>query len=202
MWPRRCAKRLPKGVEVAAVTGLLPPDEREERVLELGQAAQHVLVCTDCLSEGINLQEHFDAVLHYDLSWNPTRHEQREGRVDRYGQPSPTMRVITYYGVDNQIDGIVLDVLMRKHRTIRNSLGISVPVPVDTDQVVEAIFEGLAAAREIQRRAAIAAGARRVSAPAEGRPQSAAGMRRRSARNARGRCSRRRRSRSRRWRAN
>ena len=49
---------------------------------------RRVLVATDCLSEGINLQEHFDAVVHYDLSWNPTRHEQREGRVDRYGQPS------------------------------------------------------------------------------------------------------------------
>ena len=52
-----------------------------------------MLVCTDCLTEGINLQEHFDAVVHYDLAWNPTRHEQREGRVDRYGQPSPTVRV-------------------------------------------------------------------------------------------------------------
>jgi superfamily II DNA or RNA helicase/predicted transcriptional regulator len=136
-------KALPKGVEVAAVTGLLPPEEREARVLELGQAGQHVLVATDCLSEGVNLQDHFNAVLHYDLSWNPTRHEQREGRVDRYGQPSPTIRAITYYGVDNQIDGIVLDVLIRKHRAIRNSLGISVPVPIDTDQVIEAIFEGL-----------------------------------------------------------
>ena len=48
--------------------------------------AQRVLVATDCLCEGINLQEHFDAVVHYDLAWNPTRHEQREGRVDRFGQ--------------------------------------------------------------------------------------------------------------------
>ena len=55
----------------------------------------------------------------------PTRHEQREGRVDRYGQPSRTVRVLTFYGIDNQIDGIVLDVLIRKHKTIRNSLGIS-----------------------------------------------------------------------------
>jgi SNF2 family DNA or RNA helicase len=47
-----------------------------------------VLVATDCLSEGINLQDYFDAVVHYDLSWNPTRHEQREGRVDRFGQTS------------------------------------------------------------------------------------------------------------------
>lgn len=136
-------KFLPKGVEIASVTGLLPPDERENRVLQLSQADKRVLVCTDCLSEGINLQEGFDAVLHYDLSWNPTRHEQREGRVDRYGQKKKAVRVITYYGVDNQIDGIVLDVLLRKHKTIRTSLGISVPVPVDTDQVIEAIFEGL-----------------------------------------------------------
>ena len=51
--------------------------------------------------------------------------------------------MLTFYGIDNQIDGIVLDVLIRKHKTIRSSLGISVPVPVDTNQVVEAIFEGL-----------------------------------------------------------
>jgi superfamily II DNA or RNA helicase len=135
--------RLPKSVQVDAITGLLPPVERENRIAQLAGYPQRVLVCTDCLSEGINLQEHFDAVVHYDLSWNPTRHEQREGRVDRYGQPRKQVRVVTYYGTDNQIDGIVLDVLIRKHRAIRSSLGISVPVPVGTDQVIEAIFEGL-----------------------------------------------------------
>jgi superfamily II DNA or RNA helicase len=132
-----------RGVEVVAVTGTLPPDEREARVLAMADAEKRVLVCTDCLSEGVNLQELFDAVLHYDLSWNPTRHEQREGRVDRFNQPKPEVRVVTYYGTDNQIDGIVLDVLLRKHREIRRKLGVSVPVPVDTDRVVEAIFEGL-----------------------------------------------------------
>jgi superfamily II DNA/RNA helicase len=101
---------LPKSIEVAAVTGTLPPVERESRIEQLSQAPQHLLVCTDCLSEGINLQNHFDAVMHYDLSWNPTRHEQREGRVDRYGQERKRVRVLTYYGIDNQIDGIVLDV--------------------------------------------------------------------------------------------
>ena len=135
--------KLPSDVNVVAVTGTLPPSDREARVFELSQSSRRVLVCTDCLSEGINLQDHFNAVLHYDLSWNPTRHEQREGRVDRYGQPSDKVRVVTYYGVDNRIDGIVLDVLIRKHRTIRNSLGVSVPVPIDTEQVIEAIFEGL-----------------------------------------------------------
>jgi hypothetical protein len=34
------------------------------------------------------VQQLFDTVVHYDLSWNPTRHQQREGRVDRFGQPT------------------------------------------------------------------------------------------------------------------
>lgn len=132
-----------KDIQVADITGLLPPEERKKRIEELGKASKRVLVCTDCLSEGINLQEHFNAVFHYDLSWSPTRHEQREGRVDRFGQSSQKVRVLTYYSIDNQIDGIVLDVLIRKHKKIRNSLGISVPVPVDVNAVTEAIFEGL-----------------------------------------------------------
>ncbi len=132
-----------KGVEVASVTGLLPPAERELRVQMLGQAGKRVLVCTDCLSEGINLQHLFNAVIHYDLSWNPTRHEQREGRADRYGQPSPKVRALTYYGIDNRIDGVVLNVLLRKHKAIRTSLGISVPLPTDSEQVIHAVFEGM-----------------------------------------------------------
>ncbi len=129
--------------QIVSVTGTLTPTDRENRVTELAKAPRRVLVCTDCLSEGVNLQDHFDSVVHYDLSWNPTRHEQRAGRVDRYGQPADTVRVLTYYGTDNQIDGIVLNVLIRKHNSIRNSLGISVPVPSDTNTVLQAIFEGL-----------------------------------------------------------
>jgi superfamily II DNA or RNA helicase len=132
-----------KGVEVAAITGLLPPKERENRIRALGEHQRRILVCTDCLSEGINLQDHFDAVLHYDLSWNPTRHEQREGRIDRFGQPKPKIRVLTFFGVDNKVDGVVLDVLLRKHKKIKSDLGISVAVPGNSEEVVKALFEGM-----------------------------------------------------------
>lgn len=133
---------LPKKVTVDVVTGTLPPEEREDRVAELGRAdSPRILVATDCLSEGVNLQDHFDAVVHYDLSWNPTRHEQREGRVDRYGQPSPVVRTVTYWGKNNGIDEYVLDVLIRKHRLIREALGISVPVPGDADEFIEAVLK-------------------------------------------------------------
>lgn len=135
---------LGKKATVAAVVGYLPPSEREARVEQLGQSdGPRVLVATDCMSEGINLQHHFDAVVHYDLSWNPTRHEQREGRVDRFGQRRGTVRTVTYWGTDNQIDGIVLDVLLRKHAAIRRDTGISVPVPGDTNKIVEAVMEGV-----------------------------------------------------------
>jgi len=130
-------------VEVAAVTGTLPPKEREDRIAELGEHPKRVLVCTDCLSEGVNLQTLFDAVIHYDLSWNPTRHEQREGRVDRFGQVKDKVRVLTYFGVDNQIDGVVLDVLLRKHKKIKSDLGISVAVPGSSEDVIKALFEGM-----------------------------------------------------------
>lgn len=134
---------LPKDVVIAAVTGHLPPEERELRVEALGEAKRRVLVCTDCLSEGINLQHLFDAVFHYDLSWNPTRHEQREGRVDRFGQERPVVRALTYYGRDNPVDGVVLKVLLRKHQSIHRQLGITVPVPMDTNAVMEAVMESL-----------------------------------------------------------
>lgn len=132
-----------KKVEVISVTGNIPPAEREKRISELPTDRPRVLVCTDCLSEGINLQQYFNAVIHYDLAWNPTRHEQREGRVDRFLQPSKKVRVVTYYGIDNQIDGIVLDILINKHKKIRKATGVCVPVPTRTDDLIEAVFEGL-----------------------------------------------------------
>lgn len=136
-------KRLPSDVAVDSVTGALPPGDREYRIAELGKSERRVLVATDCLSEGIDLQEHFDAVFHYDLCWNPTRHEQREGRVDRFGQSRSKVRVLTYYGRDNQIDGLVLDVIIKKHKIIHSKLGYIVPVPAETNSVVEALYQGL-----------------------------------------------------------
>ncbi|MDX2599640.1 DEAD/DEAH box helicase [Streptomyces caniscabiei] len=148
--------KLGRKTKIAAVTGTLSPQQRLERIEQLaaesaeaGEAAgdpavRRVLIATDCLSEGVNLQHHFDAVVHYDLAWNPTRHDQREGRVDRYGQKRDQVRVITMYGEDNGIDGKVLEVLFKKHRQIKKDLGISVSVPDETASgVTDAVVEWL-----------------------------------------------------------
>lgn len=132
-----------KNVTVGVVTGELASSERKERVDVLGEAEQRILVATDCLSEGVNLQEHFDAVVHYDLSWNPTRHEQREGRVDRFGQKSSVVRATLLYGANNPVDGAVLEVILRKADKIRQELGVLVPLPDDGHTLSQALMKAV-----------------------------------------------------------
>jgi hypothetical protein len=131
-------------VQVVCVTGRMGDDEREAKIEEIEADRPRVLVATDCLSEGVNLQEKFTAVVHYDLPWNPNRLEQREGRVDRYGQP-PDRRVkaIRFFGRDNPVDGVVIDVLLDKAREIHRTLGTHVPVPEESESVIQAVLEAL-----------------------------------------------------------
>ncbi|WP_456450116.1 helicase-related protein [Hydrogenimonas sp.] len=133
------AKKFKKAT-VDTVTGELTPFERQERVEELGRSETPILVATDCLSEGINLQDYFTAVIHYDLSWNPTRHEQREGRVDRFGQRAKEVRAVMLYGRDNPVDGAVLEVILRKARSIQRELGVMVPMPDDEERITQALM--------------------------------------------------------------
>ena len=137
------ARYSPRGFDVRAVTGEIASADRELLVDELAQSEQRILVATDCLSEGINLQHGFDAVVHYDMVWNPTRHEQREGRVDRYGQPRPEVRCVLLYSHENPVDGLVLNVIVRKAREIHKELGVTVPIPADDARVNAAILQAV-----------------------------------------------------------
>jgi superfamily II DNA or RNA helicase len=130
-------------LDLQIITSEDPDEVRKQRIEEMGKSPLRVLVATDCLSEGINLQAHFTSVLHYDLPWNPNRLEQREGRVDRFGQRAPEVKACLLYGADNPIDGIVLDVLLRKVREIKRSTGINVPFPEDSQSIIDTITQAL-----------------------------------------------------------
>jgi superfamily II DNA or RNA helicase len=130
-------------VQVTALSGRLGDEERRMKIAEIDPARPRVLVATDCLSEGINLQEKFTAVIHYDLPWNPNRLEQREGRVDRYGQPVSQVVAVRFYGRDNPVDGAVIDVLLDKARKIHKRLGTYVPVPQQSETVLQAVLNAL-----------------------------------------------------------
>ncbi|MEM7397303.1 MAG: DEAD/DEAH box helicase [Pseudomonadota bacterium] len=145
---------------VEAVTGELTPDERRDRVAEMASEdsqkdSQRILVATDCLSEGINLQQLFDTVVHYDLSWNPTRHQQREGRVDRFGQPTELVRSIMMFSPDSAIDGAVLDVILRKAEEIRKATGVTVPLPEERGAVTDALMASMMLRRGGQQQLAL-----------------------------------------------
>ena len=125
------------------VTSEDPDDLRRQHIAEMAGDKPRVLIATDCLSEGINLQDLFTGVLHYDLPWNPNRLEQREGRVDRFGQKAAEVKACLVYGADNPIDGIVLDVLLRKVREIKRATGINVPFPEDSQSIIDTITQAL-----------------------------------------------------------
>lgn len=136
-------KQFPEAT-IESVTGELTPQERRLTVDEMGEAEDgnpRILVATDCLSEGINLQHLFTAVMHYDLAWNPTRHEQREGRVDRFGQQASEVRCTMLYGQDNPVDGFVLNVILRKGEAIQKELGVLVPMPEDDTRINQALVK-------------------------------------------------------------
>ncbi|UXC93764.1 helicase-related protein (plasmid) [Sphingobium sp. RSMS] len=129
--------------EVEIVTGRLTPEERRGRVEAMVDHPNRILVATDCLSEGINLQSLFNAVIHYDLNWNPTRHQQRDGRVDRFGQPEDTVWSVMMFGSNSIIDGAVIKVITEKMKRIQQATGVIVPVPEDSASVSNALMQAM-----------------------------------------------------------
>lgn len=129
--------------KVEVVTGRLTPEERRLRVEALEDYPDRILVATDCLSEGINLQRLFNAVVHYDLNWNPTRHQQRDGRVDRFGQQATEVWSVMMFGENSIIDGAVIKVIKEKMERIQKETGVVVPVPEDSASVSNALMQAM-----------------------------------------------------------
>ncbi len=136
-------EQLPKSVEVQTITSELADEQRKERIdaMKVKKDQRKVLVATDCLSEGINLQDQFNAVLHYDLPWNPNRLEQREGRVDRFGQEAEIVKTYLLWGEDNPIDQIVLKVIIKKVREIQQAIGVSISLGDDNKSIMDTVLK-------------------------------------------------------------
>jgi superfamily II DNA or RNA helicase len=106
--------------------GPTPPDKREaiKRAFNLPPQEHplRILIATDAAREGINLQAHCHNLFHFDVPWNPSRLEQRNGRIDRKLQPSPTV-YCHYFVYEQRPEDRVLRALVRKTETIRTELG-------------------------------------------------------------------------------
>lgn len=85
------------GERIADIHGGMDSVERERTKAEFqadpSRSPVRILVATDAASEGIDLQRRCWRMLHWEIPWNPSRLEQRNGRVDRHGQPHPFVEI-------------------------------------------------------------------------------------------------------------
>lgn len=106
--------------------GPTPPAEREEiKRAFTADPRKHpvrILIATDAAREGLNLQSQCHHLFHFDVPWNPSRMEQRNGRIDRKLQPRPEV-FCHYFFYHQRPEDRVLKVLVRKTETIKKELG-------------------------------------------------------------------------------
>ena len=107
------------GWRVVELHGGMDEEERKRAEREFKEEGE-VLVATDAASEGLNLQV-ANILINFDLPWNPSRLDQRIGRVHRYGQRKPVF--VYNFLVKDTIDGKIYEVLLRKIDDVRRDLG-------------------------------------------------------------------------------
>jgi superfamily II DNA or RNA helicase len=139
------------GERISLLYGGMDTETRERTKAEFQadptRSAVRILLATDAASEGIDLQRHCWRLLHWEIPWNPSRLEQRNGRVDRHGQPAPVVEVRHFVPEGWETDSSsfaaelgFLSQVARKVEQIRDDLG-SVG-PVLADQVSAAMLGG------------------------------------------------------------
>lgn len=126
--------------------GGLPLDDRE--IVKAAFQANsedskaRILLATDAAAEGLNLQNHCNNLFHYEIPWNPSRMEQRNGRIDRHGQKEEKVNI--YHFVSSRFneakpaatgtlegDLEFLYRIAKKVNTIREDLGTANTVLAD-----------------------------------------------------------------------
>lgn len=96
-----------------------------------------ILIATDAAREGVNLQNYCADLFHFDVPWNPSRMEQRNGRIDRKLQRESEVRCY-YFLLSQRSEDRVLDVLVKKTATIQAELGSLSPV---VEKNISKLFE-------------------------------------------------------------
>ena len=99
-----------------------------------------ILVATDAAREGVNLQNHCADLFHMDLPWNPSRLEQRNGRIDRKLQRAAEVRCHYFVYAQRDADR-VLEVLAERTKVIHEELG-SMP-PVLEERMTRRLAQGI-----------------------------------------------------------
>lgn len=137
---------LPKSYDFQELLTLFSPRSKEKNIVLPNEKAElDLLIGTDCISEGQNLQD-CDYLVNYDIHWNPVRIIQRFGRVDRIGSPNASIQLVNYW------PDISLDEYIRLKERVENKMMIVDVTATGDDNVISAQSNDMSYRKEQLRR--------------------------------------------------
>jgi hypothetical protein len=137
---------LGKSYDFQGVLTLFSPRSKEKDVVLPNEPAElDVLVGTDCISEGQNLQD-CDYLVNYDIHWNPVRIIQRFGRIDRIGSVNAQIQLVNYW------PDISLDEYINLRERVENRMVITDITATGDDNVLTAKSSDIAYRKDQLRR--------------------------------------------------
>ena len=111
-------------LKIEKISGATGTKERDRIVTDFLSHKIDILISTDVLSEGMNLQS-AKIIINYDLHWNPTRMIQRAGRIDRIGSPYSEIYVYNFFPEDELEELLrLVQILQTKIINIDKSVGL------------------------------------------------------------------------------
>ncbi|MCA0200153.1 MAG: DEAD/DEAH box helicase family protein [Proteobacteria bacterium] len=137
---------LPKTYDFQELLTLFSPRSKEKAIVLPNEPAEiDLLIGTDCISEGQNLQD-CDYLINYDIHWNPVRIIQRFGRVDRIGSPNHSIQLVNYW------PDISLDEYINLKERVENRMMIVDVTATGDDNVISAQANDVSYRKEQLRR--------------------------------------------------
>ena len=144
--PGRCTVRKVGG-DMGDILACFSPESKERNVTDprLKDCDIDILIATDCISEGQNLQD-CDMMVNYDIHWNPVRIVQRFGRVDRIGSTNQRIQLVNYW------PDMDLDKYLRLKDRVEARMRLTVMTSTGDDDYINENEHGDLAYRERQLR--------------------------------------------------
>jgi SNF2 family DNA or RNA helicase len=133
---------LKKAYDYQSLLTLFSPRSKEKAIALPNETAElDILIGTDCISEGQNLQD-CDYLINYDIHWNPVRIIQRFGRIDRIGSPNSQIQLVNYW------PDITLDEYINLKERVENRMVITDITATGDDNVLTAKSSDIAYRKE------------------------------------------------------
>jgi hypothetical protein len=133
---------LKKSYDFQSILTLFSPRSKEKHLILPNEDNEiDILIGTDCISEGQNLQD-CDYLVNYDIHWNPVRIIQRFGRIDRIGSPNAQIQLVNYW------PDISLDEYINLKERVENRMMIADVTATGDDNVLTAKSSEIAYRKE------------------------------------------------------